>query len=224
MCERLKRKENLIGIILYGSLAKGNFHNFSDVDLYVVGKEEKERVSSIYVEDVPVQILWRSIEQFEQKMQKINREHPISKHGRILYDPTGFIKEYFAEINSKVKFPKPLSKNEKLLLQATLSQDLDIIKGLLEKGRVAEAIILMNDFTVEAINAYYDVQKLWMPGKKHIITDFKQQNLEYGEIAEQVILASFPSKKLSHLERLRDKILDLMGGELREYEIYFDEE
>lgn len=157
-------------------------------------------------------------------MQKVNREHPICKHGKILYDPTGLINEYFAKINSKIKVPKPLSNNEKLLLQATLSQDLDIIEGLLEKGKVAEAIILMNDLTLEAINAYYDIYKLWMPSKKPIITDFKHHNLEFGEIAEQVILESCPSKKFPYLKRLRDKILDLVGGELREYEIYFDEE
>ena len=40
-------KDNLIKIILYGSYARGDYNNFSDIDILILVKNKKEELSSI---------------------------------------------------------------------------------------------------------------------------------------------------------------------------------
>ncbi|AZR73001.1 hypothetical protein BBF96_06085 [Anoxybacter fermentans] len=222
ICKELQQRDNLVGIILFGSLAKGNYHKGSDIDLYVVGEDEKDRVTFFYREGIPVQLLWRSVEDFKKKILKPTRDIPMGLIGKILYDPTGMIQKYMEKSRKLAdQGPKPLTDHEKIMIRATLSQDMEIINGLLDKGKTAEAVILMNDLLLEAISAYYDIKKWWMPKRKHLISDLKNHHPDLGTLAEKIILETNPKEKFKKLYKLRNIVLDLMGGELKEFEIIF---
>ena len=58
ICDELKKDDNIVGIILYGFLAKGNYHRYSDIDLYVVKSDVKDKTTVFFEDDIPVQIIW----------------------------------------------------------------------------------------------------------------------------------------------------------------------
>ena len=72
-------QDNVIGLLLFGSLAKGTEHANSDINLMVIGRDvEVKTVSQLY-DGIIDQTLWRSIEDFKAKTVKATRFTPASK-------------------------------------------------------------------------------------------------------------------------------------------------
>ncbi|MBU5439210.1 nucleotidyltransferase domain-containing protein [Tissierella sp. MSJ-40] len=222
VCEELKSDKSIAGIILYGSLAKGNNHKYSDIDLYVVKEDEKDKTTFFFEDTVPIQISWRSVESFKSKFNKRTRGVPMGLVGKILYDPSGLIGEYMEKSRLKAdEGPAALSEQEKLIIRSILSQDLKTVEGLIENGKLAGAVTLITEILFEALSGYYDVRKWYMPTNKHLIEDLKLREKEIGELAEQVMLCPSVSEKLDKLSKIKDIVLNEMGGEVKEYEIFW---
>jgi len=100
--------ERLVGVVLYGSLARNQVKHDSDVDLLVVGKGSKEDVEGGYrrardalegtseYRALVKQGIWPSISPFIVTEEYLRQSTPwlfleIQDHGLILYDPEGFL-------------------------------------------------------------------------------------------------------------------------------------
>lgn len=220
VCNKLKKDDNIVGIILYGSIAKGNYHRYSDIDFYVVKSNVKNKTTVFFEDDIPVQIIWRSIESFKTKIIKRTRGIPIGLVGEILYDPSGLISKYMKKLKLQAaEGPIELSEQEKLIIRVILSQDLKTVEGLVENDEIAGATILANEILLQALSGYYDLKKWWFPSNKHIISDLKFREKQIGELAEQIILCSNINEKIEKLSKLTDIVLSEMGGAIEEYEI-----
>ncbi len=217
---RLLENYDLNGIILFGSHAKGQAHSKSDIDLYVVGDDYQEKTSFYYYNNVPIQILWRSIDNFKEKMFKSTRGKPIYLTGEILYDKTGLIREYFdkAKKDNSEK-PKKLSEKEKYLLKISLSTELETIEGLIEIKNYSGAKLLINDLLIDGISLFYDINNWWFPSKKNIITDFINRNNNYGQICESILLSNNLKESYKSLKIFVNAVLEKCNGKLNSYEI-----
>lgn len=223
VCEELKARKDVMGIILFGSLATGDFHKYSDVDLYVVVNQKTDKVSCFVKEGITVQIQWRGLIDFKEKIMKQTRNKPVSLTGKILYDPSGIIEKHLKKSAEFLenKGPKPMSEEEKLMVQISLSGDIKTVKGLLEKGNQAGAVLLMNDLLLQALDVFYDHRGWWNPGKKRVIGDLKKRDYTLGCTAEKVILSNSLDERLKSLIKVRNIVLEILGGSKEEYEIGF---
>lgn len=90
IAEELRRDENVIGCAVTGSVARGDVHSKSDIDLLVLvkgnGIYEWERRT---LQDVVVNIAWRS----SDVLERMAMDHPDTiwalKDAQVLYDPQG---------------------------------------------------------------------------------------------------------------------------------------
>ncbi len=79
-------------IILYGSLATGKIHKYSDIDLIVVKDSDKEfyeRLSEVIQLTQPnlaTEILVYTPEEFDEFKKSIFYEEEISKKGKVIFD------------------------------------------------------------------------------------------------------------------------------------------
>lgn len=80
-------------IILFGSLASGNVHEFSDIDLIVVKESDKgfyERLKEVALLTMPritgADILVYTPEEFETKKDSLFFTEEVFKKGKVLYD------------------------------------------------------------------------------------------------------------------------------------------
>lgn len=103
--EALKRRENVIGITLYGSLVTGDVTQFSDVDIIAVieGEEPEYHAEHRLVDSQKIDIMPLSISRLRgipEDMQGSARNFPsnifvetmmLGGGGVILYDPHGEI-------------------------------------------------------------------------------------------------------------------------------------
>lgn len=78
-------------IILFGSLAHGNVHEFSDIDLIVIKESDKsfyerlEEVVLLTMPNVGVDILVYTPEEFERLQDRLFFEEEVLKKGKVIY-------------------------------------------------------------------------------------------------------------------------------------------
>ncbi len=218
-----KKSPDIKGIILFGSLAEGNPHFYSDIDLYVIGQKERDRATCRVIDGVPVQVQYRSIEDFQEKTKKQTRSKPLCLTGVILYDPTGLVKENFELAREKAlaEGPQKMPKEEIKMGQIALTQEINSIKGLLEKGIYSGGVILMQELLIQALDIYYDIHSWWRPENKHLVEDLKKRDQKIGSLAERVLIGSSLENRLKNLTVIRDEVLELLGGEISEYDLEF---
>ena len=219
----LKKNPAIKGIILFGSLAQGKPHSYSDIDLYVIGEKQKDRVTCQMIEGVPVQIQYRSVEDFKVKILKKTRSKPLCLTGKILYDPTGLVDENFklAREYALRDGPLKMSEEEIKMGQISLSQDVKSVRGLNEQGNFSGAVILMQELLIQALDLYYDYNSWWRPQNKQLIEDLKERDPEMGKTAEGVLIGKKIEDKMENLTEIREQILGILGGEIGEYELEF---
>jgi predicted nucleotidyltransferase len=79
-------------IILFGSLAAGNVHEFSDIDLIVVKESDKgfyerlEEVILLTLPNVGAEIMVYTPDEFESKKDSLFFKEEVFKKGKVLYD------------------------------------------------------------------------------------------------------------------------------------------
>ena len=224
---QIKKDPFVIGIILHGSFARATEHNFSDIDLYIVRKTREEdsyidNTTFYYLDDVPVQIISRSVDSFKIKFLKRTRNEPIALFGKILYDSEGLLDEYFQKAKKIAEQgPIPLTSEEKLSIKIILSTDILTVRGLIDKKRFVSASQLIDDILYEAVSGYYDINRWWFPSKKNLFDDLKEKDCRFGEIYEKIILENDTQKKLDLLEFVADNVLEKMGGKIYSYEVRY---
>jgi predicted nucleotidyltransferase len=222
LCTELSECNTVIGIILFGSIADGSNHKKSDIDLYIIGENEHDRVTTHFRNEIFIQIQWRSFIDFQSKIVKRTRIKPISLTGKILYDPTSQITRYIEKGKVIAKQgPFPLSNDEINKSRLYITEELGCIDHLIEVKKNVQAHLSIDDTLFELLSLYYNYNNWWWPIKKNMINDLIALDQDIGMIGEQIILSSDIMEKNSLLKDLSGQILPLVGGELRELEIYF---
>lgn len=88
----LIEKYDPLMIILFGSLATGNIHDFSDIDLIVIKKSEKtffERLEEVILLTMPkvgADIIVYTPEEFKSIQDRLFIKEEVIKKGRVIYN------------------------------------------------------------------------------------------------------------------------------------------
>jgi predicted nucleotidyltransferase len=109
--ENLKKQDNVLGIILFGSLIKGNFDKYSDVDLYIIFKKrEKYCRKNLKVSNFRLDILMDTYDDIKKYLadEKFNIRRNVScmlAEGEIVFARNHNIKNLvkISKINLKNK-------------------------------------------------------------------------------------------------------------------------
>ncbi len=222
--EKLKKRDGLTGLILFGSIAKGQSHSYSDIDIYAVGEKEKDRTERFLIDDIPVQVQWRSEKDFIEKLKKPKRVIPVLAEGIIIYDPKGFLRAYLPQAKEIAKEgAAPLNVREKTLLRAKLSDELYEISGLINNNCMVSALLLMDELVFEALIGYYELNCWWQVSRKKVLSDLKLKDYDFYEEIEKFLLSSTVSEKYQYLKQILYKVLALAGGEIKEYILIWKE-
>jgi len=119
--KKYSQNVNVLGIMIFGSAVSDNFDNFSDVDFYILSKNEGQYSRYNYLDNGRrVDIIFDSLQVVKQYLNEErvglyrNVSHMLAK-GKIIYQRGKYFQklQYFAKKNleNKIKYPK-----EKLLM------------------------------------------------------------------------------------------------------------
>ena len=111
LLEKYKRKEDVVGIYLFGSIAIGKAKPSSDIDIEIIFKKRKKGYELIQkkINGISIDLSLYSLERFKEDFsEKIYITYPALKN-KILYDPKGILKKYLRNIE------KYFEKNPQIL-------------------------------------------------------------------------------------------------------------
>lgn len=174
--DRLKEDSDVLGIILFGSWARGNNRPDSDIDLLVIKKEGFMRTVEVF-KTVNFEITYTTKKgAIEFWTDNPNDCVDVWKSGQVLFDRDGTmgrLKEFARKLESEGK--KPLNETTKEHLIFDVNDQLNGITFLIEKDP-ASAALLLNKQVLHLCELYFDFKQLWTPAPKQFIAEIEKTN------------------------------------------------
>lgn len=214
---------NILGLLLFGSLAKGTEHSRSDIDLIAISKETEDKTTNKLYGDIAVQTIWRSKEDFRFKTSKRTRFTPASKNYKVLIDKESWIKEFLKSdiVQNTWKEPLPLTEREGLVMSTDFASSLDTIKGLYEQGKCIETEMFVSDYIYLGLELLYNKQKWFIKPKKYVLEDLKVKSPEVWDLVREIYYSESVDKRLDNFEKFYFQVLKTIDQVPREYTIYW---
>ena len=105
LIKKYRSQRNVIGIYIFGSLAKGNAHQNSDVDIEIIFKKGKKpyELKKKVIDKIQVDLSCYDQNQFIKDFSKYPYLQYAALNYKILYDPEGIIKKQLKEIKKYFK-------------------------------------------------------------------------------------------------------------------------
>lgn len=140
--DKIKKDKEIIGVISYGSIVNGNLWEDSDIDIWLISKENNKNIYkqfSLIEEDVDLQVELYSRKYFielAQSPQNYSIFNSIINHSKLLYCTDNMIKNLYSDMET----PGTIEKEGNLLrygvysvtsikkVKKTLNQSEDIVE------------------------------------------------------------------------------------------------
>ncbi len=172
--EDLKNHKDVLGIILFGSYARGNNRPNSDVDLIVILTEGYKRTVE-YRNDQAFEIIYTTAKSaMDFWKSNINDCFGVWSVAKILYDKDSTIQSLQKEALEIIKEGKKLIDEDQVKqFKFSAEDEIAYVIEISEANPAIASLVLQN--TVKSlIELYFDLRREWTPAPK-------QQLLKIGE-------------------------------------------
>ncbi len=177
--EKLKNQENVLGIVLFGSWARGNQRATSDVDLVVIVKEGYRR-SVEQLDGQVFEIIYVTAkgakDYYKTDLDATQRFWKIAK---ILFDRDGSVegvKQFAINLTSEGK--KPLSDDTLRHFEFDAQDQISFAKDAHKNGDMATANLILSIKMAALTEIYFDTIKEWRPAPKQVLSEIESRDSE----------------------------------------------
>lgn len=189
--ENLKSKEEIDAVLIGGSQSRSEENEYSDIDLAVILKENKENVSSVFqfIDNKPADIFFydiASIKKFgEEQTVHANSLDGILvnwlKNGVIRFDKSGTItslKEKYVELEKKIQIPKTeMNKWESIINISYITNKRYFESDDKEYLETLEIKLLQDVYNV--FMAYFEFRNIQWQGEKQMLKYVKEKDHQF---------------------------------------------
>jgi len=172
--ENLKGREDVLGIILFGSYARGNHRSDSDVDLVVILNEGyrraveykyKQAFEIIYTTAEGALDFWKSHKDDCANLWEV---------AKILYDKDGTIETLKQEAENVIREGKKRIDSYQIgQFKFSAEDELSAVESLIENDSTTANLVLQK--TVSSLTElFFDLRQLWTPAPKQIFKKIQE--------------------------------------------------
>jgi hypothetical protein len=214
--------DDLLGVLLVGSLAYGVPRPHSDIDLFALIRPAWRQRRTFFVDEVEVEIFFNPVQQVRAEFRDTDNPATIAMfaQGRILFDPTGLMKQLVHEAQSTWQRPRPAvapGTYRHFSLRYTCVDLLKDAQDLLEVDEDAAEWVMFAALQ-SALNAYYHIQRRWPVKPKYQLSDLEQHAPDLALLVRRMLSGkSSIQERYMALESLIDQVLEPIGGRLGEW-------
>jgi len=213
---RLGARADLVGILFFGSAARGDARAGSDLDLYAITAHEAHGHLGDVIGDVPVEVSFGSL---AQMAEQVRQERPAVVHafatGRLLLDHTdGALALLCREARSLwERGPSPLAPSAALRFRFHLT---DLVRDLETMPERSAATALVGSRCVQhALEALCAAECVWMSSMRDVLGVLDSRYPDVTAIVRRCADSGFPA---SFAVEVADRVLSRFGGRLSSYD------
>lgn len=181
----LKQDENVSGIILFGSWARGNNRVDSDVDLVIIVENGYQRiVENHYGQDF--EIIYTTAESaLEYWKNNLNDAANLWEVAKIIFDRNDTTKSLESKIRAVLKKgKKEIDDKSKSQLEFSAKDTINAVTQIAKTDTVTAGLVL--DKTVVTLTEqYFDLKQLWSPAPKQRIAKIKELNIDFYNLLHE---------------------------------------
>ncbi len=206
--QKLTKDESVLGVALFGSWARGNQREDSDVDLLVIVKQGYKR-SIEYVESQAFEIIYTSVEGAKKYYKTdLDATHRFWAHAKILMDRDNSIqplKEFAIDLTKNGK--AVLSEDDLKYFEFDALDQIRFATAAHSNGDIATANLVLHIKVAALAEIYFDTIQEWRPAPKQILAEIQNRNEKLGNL-----LANFYSDEIhfSNQAELTEKIIGVI--------------
>ncbi len=180
----LKARPNVVGVIMFGSWARGNNRPDSDVDLVVILTEGYRRTVE-YKNQQAFEIIYTTakaaLEFWQSKKDDCAGLWSVAK---IVYDKDGTIQQLKKKAEEIIKEgKKPIDEYQKGQFKFSAEDEIRAVEVMAKKDIATANLVLsymMNNLTA----LFFDLRQLWTPAPKQRLVKVKEIKPELGTLFE----------------------------------------
>lgn len=210
-------RSDVVGILFFGSAARGRAGPSSDIDLYAITDREVHGHLGRTIRGVPVEVSFGSLARFADQVRS---ERPTVIHafatGRILVDSTGgglacLCDEARATWSAG---PGAITKSAALRHRFHLT---DAVRDLetMSESESAESAMLGAACIQLALSAFCAAERLWLPSPRHVLGVVARRDAVFAAAVRDCAQAGFPPDTAI---AVADLALARLGGRLADYD------
>lgn len=218
LIQNLKSKEEIDAVFVTGSQGLGEQKSYSDIDLAVIFKENKEKLFSVFqfIDDKPADIFFYD----SATLQKLISDEIIAANtmegvlvswlskGDIVFDKSGALtslKVRYSELEKKLEVPKiEVSKWESLINSGYIVNKRYFESGNQEYHELLEIKFLQDLYNI--FMGYFEFRNIPWRGEKQMLRFMKEKDVEFYNLYTSCLKASSTKEKFEIYSELVKKV------------------
>lgn len=200
--EELKQREDVLGVILFGSWARGNNRPNSDVDLVVILTEGYKRTVE-YKKDQAFEIIYTTADGVIDFWKSHKNDcFGLWEVAKIIYDKDGTIEKIRREALNIIKEGKSsVDLSQIKQFKFSMEDELVAIESLLEKDFVTANFVLQKT-VISLTELFFDLRQLWTSAPKQRLKKIQELQPELYNLLQDFYLIEQPLKKKLEIARV----------------------
>jgi hypothetical protein len=219
----LKLKEDIIGIVQYGSRDYTNMSPGGDYDLNIILDEDVETQIAglhLHINSIPVDCGIISVKDLYYD-ESPSDFHSLLAGSKVLFDRNGLLSKQLIKIKEKWKLNiKPIQEGELSFSRFITQHVVDKFENRLYENEVYTRIFLSeNIFTL--LETYMKINKLDPYNYKNALEIMKNQDNDTYILFEEYVNNHDLNRLLSITKKLNSKVFSKYGGSWKKEEVIF---
>jgi len=183
--EELKLRDDVLGVIMFGSWARGNNRTDSDVDLVIILRDgfrrtveyrDKQAFEIIYTTEKGAFDFWESHKDDAAGLWEV---------AKVLYDKDNTIERLQSKIKEVLDVgKKPIDEYQLGQFRFDADDQLKYVESIILKDPTTANLILSNK-VFSLIELFFDIRLLWTPAPKQRLAKITELDAKLFELLEQ---------------------------------------
>ncbi len=214
--EDLQARTDVIGVLFFGSAARGEAQVGSDLDLYAITRQDRRGNLGRTVGTVPVEVSFGSIAQWRAHLEQ---ERPAVVHAfatgqRLVDQSAGALEALCQEARTLwARGPSPIPAAAVLRYRFHLT---DVVLDLAAMPEQSGATALLASAGMrQACEALCAIDRAWLPSMRHLLATLDATHPALATLGRQCAEAGFPATPTIQFV---DAVLARLGGRLDAYD------
>ncbi|OGD78680.1 hypothetical protein A2368_02085 [Candidatus Collierbacteria bacterium RIFOXYB1_FULL_49_13] len=214
--DKLKGKDRYLAAFVFGSVARGEAGEDSDLDVKVIVDCDSacKAINHPVIGGAKLDISFESFEQLRQfTKEEITRGSriPMLAESIIVFDRTGELAKYKTEVVKAS--PKELEQKDKQWIQFMVYHA-DNKAERLAKTDPAGALLAMGINVNEIIKFHYQINRKWWVSNKRMMNDLRTWDMAMATQLEKFVSTRDVGEKFSLWTEIVEHVLRPLGGRL----------